>query len=191
MAIVDWDVHHGNGTQHAFEADKEVLFISSHQSPAYPGTGRQEEIGRGEGEGFTVNIPLPAGTGDADYELVFDQVVIPVLEQYQPELILVSAGQDAYRHDPLAGLALTQQAYFNMAEKLKRVADRWSDGRMLLCLEGGYHLKGQAEIVVQVLNALGGWKLPFTEESAERDANWHISKRLQDVCAVQRAYWNL
>ncbi|MFO7953079.1 MAG: histone deacetylase [Bacillota bacterium] len=191
IAIVDWDVHHGNGTQHAFEEDNEVLFISTHQSPAYPGTGPIEEVGRGKGQGFNVNIPLPAGTGDADYDLVFKQVVIPVLEQFQPELLLISAGHDAYRHDPLAGMALTQQGYFNMADQLLKSAERWCKGKVLLCLEGGYHLKGQAEIVVQVLNALGRWGLPFTEETTEREANWHIQKRLQDICAVQRSYWQL
>lgn len=191
IAIVDWDVHHGNGTQHSFENDRAVLFISLHQSPAFPGTGNTQEVGRGDGEGFTVNIPLPAGSGDAEYKIFFEQVVVPILDAYKPELLLVSAGQDAYRHDPLAGMALTHQGYYNMASSLAGVAERWSKGRMLLCLEGGYHLKGQAGAVVQVLNALGNWGLPVTEDTPISIPGIFALERLQQVMAIQRRYWPL
>ena len=190
IAIVDWDVHHGNGTQHAFEDDPEILFISTHQSPAYPGSGGLNEVGSGKGKGFTVNIPLPPGCGDAEYGLAFEKVVVPVLDQYQPELLLISSGHDAYSHDPLAGMSLTEQGYYNMAEALKGVAESWSEGRILLCLEGGYHLEGQAGIVVQILNALGSWGLPIGENALGEEPGSHAQKRIEEVLDVQKAFWS-
>ncbi|MDZ4132443.1 MAG: histone deacetylase [Dethiobacteria bacterium] len=191
IAIVDWDVHHGNGTQHSFEDDPAVLFISIHQSPAYPGTGNLGEVGRGDGEGYTVNIPLPAGCGDRDYVLFYEQVIVPILDQFKPELIIVSAGQDAYHQDPLAGMALTHKGYYYMAETLAGVADRWAEGRMLLCLEGGYHLQGQAGAVMQILSAIGQWGLPIGEKSPDLEPNRQVQHRLEEVLAVQRNYWNI
>jgi acetoin utilization deacetylase AcuC-like enzyme len=191
IAIVDWDVHHGNGTQHSFEDDSAVLFISIHQSPAYPGTGNLGEVGRGDGEGYTVNIPLPAGCGDRDYALFYEKVIVPILDQFKPELIIVSAGQDAYHQDPLAGMTLTHEGYHYMAETLAGVADRWAEGRMLLCLEGGYHLQGQAGAVVQILSAIGQWGLPIGENSPDLEPNRQVQQRLEEVLAVQRRYWKL
>lgn len=191
IAIVDWDVHHGNGTQQAFEEDSSVLFISIHQSPAYPGTGYLNQVGVKEGTGFTVNVPLPAGCGDVEYRLFFEQLITPILDQYKPELLIVSAGQDAYRRDPLAGMSLTHQGYFDMACSLADVSERCSNGRILLCLEGGYHLEGQAGSVLQVLNALGNWGLPPTEQSPELEPTITVQKRLQEVLSVQRAHWNI
>jgi acetoin utilization deacetylase AcuC-like enzyme len=191
IAIVDWDVHHGNGTQHSFEDDPAVLFISTHQSPAYPGTGNLGEVGRGAGEGYTVNIPLPTGCGDRDYALFYEQIIVPILDQYKPELIIVSAGQDAYHQDPLAGMALTHKGYHYMAETLAGAADRWAEGRLLLCLEGGYHLQGQAGAVVQVLSAIGQWGLPIGEKSPDLEPNRQVQQRLEEVLAVQRRYWKI
>lgn len=190
VAIVDWDVHHGNGTQHSFEADPQVLFISTHQSPAYPGSGALNETGVGKGKGFTVNIPLPAGCGDREYEICFDEVVVPILNQFKPELLLVSAGQDAYHLDPLAGMALTNAGYYMMAEKLSAVADSWSGGRMLFCLEGGYHLQGQAGAVIQVLNAIGRWGLPKKRPEPTADPVFSFSSRLNEIKKEQNKYWN-
>src|SRR5438105_6278955 len=107
LAIVDYDVHHGNGTQHSFEQDPDVLYVSTHQYPFYPGTGAVTEIGRGRGEGFTVNLPLEVGATDDDYRIVFSEIVVPILRQFRPELILISAGFDAHQRDPLAGMRLT------------------------------------------------------------------------------------
>ena len=191
IAIIDWDVHHGNGTQHTFEDDRGVLFISIHQSPAYPGTGQIHEIGQGDGEGFTVNIPLTPGCGDGEYALFFDRVIIPILDQYKPELLIVSAGQDAYHLDPLAGMSLTHRGYYYMAEVLSSAAERWSNGRVVLCLEGGYHLQGQAGAVVQVLNALGNWELLITEQAPDLELDRRARLRLEEVLAVQRVYWNI
>lgn len=189
IAIVDWDVHHGNGTQHIFEEDPAVLYVSLHQSPAFPGTGGTSETGRGGGEGFTVNVPLPAGCGDADYMLFYDRVIVPVLEEYKPELLIVSAGQDAYYRDPLAGMALTHNGYYRMSEALAAVAARYCGGRMLFCLEGGYNLQGQAGAVLQVLNAAGGWGLPITEENPPGEPSSAALRVLEEVLAVQSRYW--
>ncbi len=191
VAIVDWDVHHGNGTEHTFYNDPGILFVSTHQSPAYPGTGQAASTGRGDGEGYTVNIPLPAGCGDADYALFFDRIIIPILDQYKPELLLISAGQDAYSRDPLAGMALSHRGYYNMADKLAGVAERWSGGKMLLCLEGGYHLEGQAGAVFQVLNALGKWGLPLNEEQVELEPGRGVQQRLEEILAIQGRFWDL
>ncbi len=191
IAIVDWDVHHGNGTQHSFEDDAEVLFISTHQSPFYPGTGHLKDVGRGAGAGFTVNMPMPPGSGDVEYAIFFDQIIIPILDHFQPELLLISSGYDAYRHDPLAGMSLTHQGFYNMADSLKQAAERHCQGRLLLCLEGGYHLEGQAGAVIQVLNALGNFGLPVTERSPDLEPTRHAQARLEEVLQVQRKYWSL
>jgi acetoin utilization deacetylase AcuC-like enzyme len=191
IAIIDWDVHHGNGTQHSFESDAEILFISTHQSPAYPGTGSASEVGKYGGEGYTVNIPLPPGCGDVEYDLFFSEVIVPVLDQFKPEILLISAGQDAYRMDPLAGMSLTYNGYFNMAAKLAGVAERWSEGRIMLCLEGGYHLDGQAEAVVHVLNAIGGWNLPIKEKAPELKPSDSAVRRLEEIRSIQKNYWKL
>ncbi len=109
VLIVDWDVHHGNGTQHTFEERRDVLVFNTHQFPLYPGTGGAPETGRGEGDGFTVNVPLPRGSGDADYAAVYEQLLIPIAEAYRPDLVLVSAGFDAHRDDPLSDMAVTEE----------------------------------------------------------------------------------
>ncbi|MBX3229317.1 MAG: histone deacetylase [Labilithrix sp.] len=140
VAVIDWDVHHGNGTQEMFYRDPNVLYVSTHQFPFYPGTGAVRETGEGEGEGFTVNVPLTAGGGDGVYRGVFERVILPALEQYAPELVIISAGFDASARDPLAEMALSADAFGWMARALRRVADTSADGRLLLALEGGYDL---------------------------------------------------
>jgi acetoin utilization deacetylase AcuC-like enzyme len=140
VAIVDWDVHHGNGTQEIFYRDPSVLYASLHQYPFYPGTGAADETGEGEGVGYTVNVPLTAGGGDAIYRAAFERVVLPVLERFAPDLVLVSAGFDASARDPLAEMALTPDAFAWMGAELARVARATAGGRVGLLLEGGYDL---------------------------------------------------
>jgi acetoin utilization deacetylase AcuC-like enzyme len=140
IAVVDWDVHHGNGTQEMFWTDPHVLYISTHQHPFYPGTGDAEEVGQGEGHGYTVNVPLVAGSGDVEYARAFERVVLPVVEAYAPELLLVSAGFDASARDPLAQMELSSNAFGWMARELARVTSASTKGRMALVLEGGYDL---------------------------------------------------
>ena len=138
VAIVDWDVHHGNGTQEIFWRDPSVLYVSTHQFPFYPGTGDVDEVGAGEGKGFTVNVPLAAGGSDGVYASAFDRVVLPVLASYAPELVLVSAGFDAAARDPLAQMELSAGSFGWMARELTRIADATAGGRIALVLEGGY-----------------------------------------------------
>jgi acetoin utilization deacetylase AcuC-like enzyme len=156
VAIVDYDVHHGNGTQHSFYSDPSVLFISSHQYPYYPGTGGADEIGNGAGSGFTVNIPLAAGATDADYEHVYQTIAWPVLRAFKPQLILVSAGFDAYKDDPLAGMRLEAECFGRLTAQIAAIADECCDGRVVLTTEGGYHLKGIADSLRGVIAALEG-----------------------------------
>jgi len=154
VAIVDYDVHHGNGTQHMFDHDPSVLYISTHQYPYYPGTGAAGEIGIGAGEGFTVNLPMESGSLDADFEHVFERVALPVLRQFAPDLILVSAGFDAHQRDPLAMMRATEAGFGAMTMALRRVADEVSKGRLALVTEGGYDLtalEGSLQAVVDVL----------------------------------------
>jgi acetoin utilization deacetylase AcuC-like enzyme len=141
IAILDWDVHHGNGTQHAFEEDPTVLFISLHQYPFYPGTGSREERGTGHGEGFTMNYPLPSGTGEADYLKVFSEEIVPALERFKPGLLFISAGFDAHRDDPLGDMDLTEESFAKMTDLVKGIAP------IVSVLEGGYNLRALAGCV--------------------------------------------
>ena len=138
VAVVDYDVHHGNGTQWTFYDDPSVLFVSSHQYPFYPGTGAASETGRGAGTGYTVNLPMEVGATDADFDLVYREVVVPVLRQFQPELILVSAGFDAHELDPLAGMRMTTAGYGQITARLLAAADELCEGRIVFVTEGGY-----------------------------------------------------
>jgi acetoin utilization deacetylase AcuC-like enzyme len=154
VAIVDWDVHHGNGTQHIFEEDETLLYISTHQWPFYPGTGARHERGRGRGLGFTLNLPLPAGSGDAVYQRAFETEVIPALERFRPGLLMVSAGFDAHERDPLAGMALTTEGYGRLTTLLRDAAATLCGGRLVSLLEGGYDLEALAASVETHLEAL-------------------------------------
>jgi len=154
VAIVDYDVHHGNGTQWSFYGDPSVLFVSSHQFPYYPGTGAPDEIGTGAGVGFTVNLPLAAGATDADYERVYDAITWPILRAFSPQLILVSAGFDAYKDDPLAGMRLEADCFGRLTSRIAAIADECCGGRVVAVTEGGYHLKGMADSLRAVIAAL-------------------------------------
>jgi acetoin utilization deacetylase AcuC-like enzyme len=155
VAIVDYDVHHGNGTQQAFYDDPAVLFVSTHQHPYYPGTGATSEIGTGAGRGFTVNLPMAAGAGDADYELVFAEAVMPILEQFQPNLLLISAGVDAFVDDPLGGMAVSARQFGRMTASLARLADTTCGGRVVGVTEGGYDAHGLRQCLRAIIEALG------------------------------------
>ncbi len=147
IAIIDFDVHHGNGTQEAFYDDPRVLYVSTHEFPLYPGTGRIEETGSEEGRGTKVNIPLPAGSGDAEYLEVFDQVIVPVVRRFSPQLILVSAGYDAHWSDSIAMMEVSVTGFAQMAGIIKGLADELCSGRLVFTLEGGYSLYALAASV--------------------------------------------
>jgi acetoin utilization deacetylase AcuC-like enzyme len=154
VLIVDWDVHHGNGTQHSFEQDPSVLFFSTHQYPHYPGTGRGTERGKGAGVGFTVNVPMEAGESDEEYHAIFLKSLVPVADAFQPEFVIISAGFDAHKDDPLAGMGLTEAGYADLTEIVVGIAKRYAKGRILSCLEGGYNLTALAYSVDAHINAL-------------------------------------
>ncbi|MDF0643418.1 MAG: histone deacetylase [Nitrospira sp.] len=154
ILIVDWDVHHGNGTQHSFEEDPTVLFFSTHQYPHYPGTGRATERGTGAGEGFTVNVPMEQGEGDEAYRDVFLKSLVPAANAFRPEFVIISAGFDAHREDPLAGMELTETGYAELTGIVADIAKRYAKGRILSCLEGGYHLPALAASVETHVRAL-------------------------------------
>ena len=156
VAIVDWDVHHGNGTQDAFYDSNHVLFCSVHQSPLYPGTGMAAERGEGQGEGFTLNIPLRPGGDDLTYRHVFEDTILPAIRSYRPELILVSAGFDAHAADPLASMRLTESGFAWMAEQIAGLAADLCAGRLVALLEGGYDPGALGRCTAATLRALDG-----------------------------------
>ncbi|MBI1368936.1 MAG: histone deacetylase [Planctomycetes bacterium] len=156
IAIVDFDVHHGNGTQHAFEYRNDVLFISIHQDPAtlYPGSGFAREIGLRKGEGFTLNVPMPPGAGDREYQAAFEATILPRLDVFGPQVLLISAGFDAAAEDPLANIELTDAAFTWMTQQLVQIAERHCGGRVISLLEGGYNLAALARCAAAHTRAL-------------------------------------
>lgn len=170
VLIVDWDVHHGNGTQDAFYADPNVLFISLHQHNWYPKlSGELEQVGSGAGTGYTVNIPLPPGTGDRGYRAAFEQLVVPIGLYYRPQLILVSAGQDANWLDPLGQMMLTQQGFRALTTLLLALAREVCDGRLVMLQEGGYSLPYVPYCVLSAVEALLGVDLGIVDPNAADD----------------------
>jgi acetoin utilization deacetylase AcuC-like enzyme len=176
IAIFDWDVHHGNGTQDVFYEDGEVLYLSVHQSPFYPGTGRVEEMGEGEGRGLTVNVPLPAGSGESVYAAAFAGVFLPVLRQFEPALIVVSAGYDAHRNDPLGGMTLVDASFGRFAAALASLAREVEAAPLALVLEGGYNLEALTEGVAATIQGV--------EEG--RDPTWDHTPDARPVEVVRR-----
>ena len=154
VAIIDFDVHHGNGTQDIFYDDPQVLYLSTHQWPLYPGTGSITETGTGRAEGSTINVPLPAGTGDAGYIMVFDRIFAPIVSRFKPELIVLSAGYDAHWRDPLGGMHVTAAGFAAMTLRIMEWADQCCQGRLVALLEGGYDTTGLARSVLETLKIL-------------------------------------
>lgn len=155
ILIVDWDVHHGNGTQHIFEDDPSVLYFSTHQYPFYPGTGASSETGRGRGQGFTMNVPLRAGAGDDTYIAVFEQQLLPRALAYRPDCVLVSAGFDAHYADPLAQMQVTEEGYRRLTQVVKEIAATCCRHRLISVLEGGYDLDALGRSVSVHVDELG------------------------------------
>ncbi len=147
IAIIDWDVHHGNGTQHSFYDDPTVFYISLHQFPHYPGTGNHSEKGQGKGKDYTLNFPMAAGSGEMEYLKIFKDKIQPVLNHFEPDFILISAGFDAHKNDPLSSIQLTENTYIQMTKILKQIAEDYCKGRIVSVLEGGYNLNELASSV--------------------------------------------
>jgi len=192
ILIVDWDVHHGNGTQNSFYEDPRVLYFSTHRYGSfYPGSGAATEVGRGKGEGFTVNVPLSPGCGDADYGNFFKSILKPIALEYQPQLILVSAGFDIHYDDPLGGMAVTEKGFARLAEFLMEVAVGTAQGKLVLTLEGGYDVYGQSRSVKAVLHGLAQIS-PFENEDLVEKEKTHypqVEKGILELKKIQRRYW--
>ncbi len=186
IAIVDWDVHHGNGTQHLFERERDVLFISLHQFPLYPGTGALDEQGLGEGVGATANFPLPPHCGDAEYIAVLRDVVAPMLREFRPEAILLSAGFDAHESDPLASMRVSTRGFGALARHLRGVADEVCGGRIVATLEGGYDLDALGASVAAVLEVLAA---PGIEWEADPDATEAGKKLVSIFREAHGSHW--
>jgi acetoin utilization deacetylase AcuC-like enzyme len=154
ILIVDWDVHHGNGTQEAFYKDPSVLFFSAHQYPFYPGTGGESEQGLGAGLGSTINVPMRAGSGDKEYIEAFNSRLIPAAKEFEPDAVLISAGFDAHRNDSLANMRLTEEGYAQLSRIVKGIAEEYAGGRIISCLEGGYHLESIAKSIYRHIQVL-------------------------------------
>jgi acetoin utilization deacetylase AcuC-like enzyme len=191
VAVVDIDVHHGNGTQSMFYTDPAVLYVSTHQYPFYPGTGAAGEVGEGAGRGFTVNIPLEAGATGADYLLVYEQIVVPVVESFAPDVLLVSAGFDAHERDPLAGMRVSTEGYTAIVRTLRELADRACRGRIAMVTEGGYDLRALGACLSASIGVLSG--MPDSTEagpsslpSADRERG---RTAVAAVRAVQKSFW--
>jgi acetoin utilization deacetylase AcuC-like enzyme len=156
VAVIDFDVHHGNGTQDTFYADPRVLYVSSHAYPFYPGTGALGEVGEGAGRGFTVNLPLPPGMGDLEYARVYREFVVPVGRAFDPQLVIVSAGFDPYDGCPIAPMRVTPRGFAEIAQACLDVAGGAARGRVVFALEGGYNLDGIAKSAAAVMRVVGG-----------------------------------
>jgi acetoin utilization deacetylase AcuC-like enzyme len=188
IAAIDWDVHHGNGTQASFYRTPEVLYFSTHRYPFYPGTGALNEVGERDGRGFTVNVPMRGGMGDGEIVAAFRRVLIPILEAYEPELVLVSAGFDAHRLDPLGGMHVSAEGFAELARIVRAIAERYAGGRLVLVLEGGYSKEGLAESVEAVtrvllsVDATSGDATPIRETPSGRELADHVRHKL-------REYW--
>jgi acetoin utilization deacetylase AcuC-like enzyme len=179
VMIVDWDVHHGNGTQQVLESDRSVLFASIHQSPLYPGTGSAHEVGTGEGAGFTVNLPVKSGSGDAVFTSLVQHVLVPLARTYRPQLLLISAGYDAHEDDPLATCRVSDHGYGAMAAALRAVAEEVG-APVGLVLEGGYDVAALARSFVQTLDALGSAEAPTVEPVPEHPIAGNARARIAE-----------
>lgn len=189
VAIIDWDVHHGNGIQDIHYDDPSVLYLSLHQWPLYPGTGALEEVGEGEGEGFNVNLPMPPGSGDREYGEAFEKVVEPVVEEFRPDLLIVSAGQDGHAADTLSNQMISAAGFRMMAERTRALADRLGVG-LVLVHEGGYNVSTLPQLDQAILGGLGQFDTDLDDifaEAAEPVSSW--PERLEEIRTTQAPFW--
>lgn len=187
--ILDFDLHHGNGTQDIFYENSRVFYLSLHQYPWYPGTGSVEEIGRGEGKGFNVNIPLPIDTSDESYLKAFDEIALPLIEEFKPDLLMVSAGYDAHQLDPLGMLKLSTRCYYDITERLVNKAKG-----IIYVLEGGYNLNALSSSVYACLQAmfkLGGGEDYVTTSGESLSVKKIVERRIRELKSMLSDYWSI
>ncbi len=192
ILIVDWDVHHGNGTQNSFYENPQVLYFSPHRYGFfYPGTGAVTEVGKGKGLGFNINVPLPAGAGDTEYGIIFEKILKPIALEYQPQLILVSAGFDIHYMDPLGGMEVTEKGFARMAQILMEIAEATDQGKLVFTLEGGYNIAGQRRSVKAVLEEISQASPLEKQGLLEKEKTDYprIEPLILQVMEIQRRYW--
>jgi acetoin utilization deacetylase AcuC-like enzyme len=188
VMVIDWDLHHGNGTQDAFYDSPEVLYASTHQFPHYPGTGSLLEVGAGEGLGYTVNAPLPAEFGDAEYLRVFDEVIMPIGRAFKPQFIMVSAGFDCHWRDPLGEMQVTEEGFRQMMRRIMRLAAECCEGKIVAALEGGYNLEAIANSGAVVIDEMGREVDDRIEPETQGERVAPIIERMRKGVGQ---YWNL
>lgn len=190
IAILDFDAHHGNGTNDIFASDGRVLYVSTHQWPLYPGTGPAESVGEGKGEGKLVNIPFPPRTGDSSYLAAYDEIAAPILNQFKPEVILVSLGVDAHYRDPIASLTLSSPGYVELVDKATKSAEKLCSSRIAIILEGGYNIQALGEVFAGICASLKGRRINYklTEVSDKNVLGRRVIDRAK---SIHRKYWNL
>jgi len=188
--IVDWDLHHGNGTQNAFYKDPHVLYFSTHQFPYYPGSGNYDEVGEGEGKGYTVNVPLRAGQDDKVYIQIFRRILSPIALSFKPDIILVSAGFDVYFDDPLGGMRVTPKGLAAITRILLGLAGDLCDGKILFVLEGGYNIKGLRECMMAVLKEMFSESI-LKEDDLSQGEEESINPHIEKVIKFQKQFWPL
>jgi acetoin utilization deacetylase AcuC-like enzyme len=190
ILLVDWDEHHGNGTEEIFYNESSVLYFSVHRDGNYPGTGQIEQVGEGAGAGFNINVPLPRRCSDDDYEYVFRQILQPVANEYKPELVLVSAGMDTHAKDPIGQMNMSGPGYSRLAAVILEIASRWCGGATVFVLEGGYNLQALAEGVLAVINTMVNWDFkeahPAKEELMVKIA---VKSAVSSVRRYHERYW--
>ncbi len=191
ILIVDWDVHHGNGTQNSFYENSSVLYFSTHRHAFYPGTGAATEVGKGKGEGFNVNVPLSPGVGDAEYGIIFEEILKPIALEYRPQLILVSAGFDIHYLDPLGGMGVSEKGFARMTQILMEIAEDTAQGKLVFTLEGGYNIIAQRRSVKAVLEEISqGSPIEKTDLLNNEKVNYpQIEPFILQLKEIQRRYW--
>jgi len=190
ILIVDWDLHHGNGTHHIFENDPTVLYFSAHQFPHYPGTGKLRHAGKGPGRGYSVNIPLSPGLGDGEYLMLFERLLKPVATAFSPDLVLVSAGFDLHRQDPLGGMFVTAAGFAAMTRLVMDIADRCCRGKLVLSLEGGYNLQGLGDSVKAVLCEMAALTQSDYRELPMKADRRKIEGIIRKAIRIYGRYWD-
>lgn len=190
VAIIDIDVHHGNGTSDIFYDDNNILYISTHQYGIFPGTGSVRDVGRQKGEGFNINIPFCHGCGDTSFDSAFEQIISPIVTQFNPEIILVSLGTDGHYSDPLASLTLSSPGYVNLSKKIIELAYELCKGRIAFTLEGGYNTKALAEVIAGIIASVIDNEIALHYKRISDNSN--IGKEIiKSVLDIQSSYWKL
>ena len=194
VMIVDWDAHHGNGTQDIFYRDNRVLYVSLHQYPHYPGTGWVTEIGTSLGEGLTVNVPFPAGTGEEQYLEAFDRLILPLGRKFGPDLLMISAGYDGHHRDLLCSMKLVAGSYAKMTRRLMELAEGLCEGRVVATLEGGYNLQGQARSIARTVAEFAGINLDRMPDEEDPEPSTYVEKAktvIQEATDLHKPFWKL